>query len=157
MSRSKFIAERLKEVLLSGHWVAQTNIKDQIENTSYTEAIEKVGTLNSIAALTFHLTYYLAGIIHVFEGGDLDIRDKYSFDMPPISSEADWNNLVSDYLLNSKKFIEHIESMPDSKWDEPFADEKYGLLQRNIEGVIEHSYYHLGQITLIKKLINSKG
>jgi hypothetical protein len=43
--------------------------------------------------------------------------------------------------------------MKDAIFDEPFVDEKYGTLLRNIEGVIEHSYYHLGQIALIRKMI----
>ncbi|GAA4794839.1 hypothetical protein GCM10023231_24020 [Olivibacter ginsenosidimutans] len=43
--------------------------------------------------------------------------------------------------------------MTDSKFDEIFIDEQYGTYLRNIEGVIEHGYYHLGQIVLIKKLI----
>jgi hypothetical protein len=33
------------------------------------------------------------------------------------------------------------------------ADEQYGTWQRNLEAVIEHSYYHLGQIILIRKMI----
>lgn len=43
--------------------------------------------------------------------------------------------------------------MEDRIFDQPFIDEKYGTVLRNIEGVIEHSYYHLGQISLIRKMI----
>ncbi len=57
---------------------------------TWVQATQKIGTLNTIAALTFHVNYYLAGILKVFRGGELEIRDKYSFDIPPIDSEADW-------------------------------------------------------------------
>ena len=43
--------------------------------------------------------------------------------------------------------------MNDSIFDHPFIDGKYGSYLRNIEGIIEHSYYHLGQISLIRKMI----
>lgn len=43
--------------------------------------------------------------------------------------------------------------MDSAKLDEPFVDEKYGSYLRNIEGVIEHSYYHLGQVVLVKKMV----
>ncbi|MCB0491064.1 MAG: hypothetical protein KDC93_01485 [Cyclobacteriaceae bacterium] len=33
--------------------------------------------------------------------------------------------------------------MDDTKLDAAFVDEKYGTYQQNIEGVIEHCYYHL--------------
>ena len=44
--------------------------------------------------------------------------------------------------------------MDENIFDQPFIDAKYGTFLRNIEGVIEHSYYHLGQISLIRKLIS---
>ena len=37
--------------------------------------------------------------------------------------------------------------------NEGFVDEKYGTYLRNIDGMIEHAYYHLGQVVLIKKLL----
>jgi hypothetical protein len=43
--------------------------------------------------------------------------------------------------------------MSQNQLDEVFVDKKYGTYLRNIEAVIEHSYYHLGQIVLIKKMI----
>ncbi|WP_109301424.1 DinB family protein [Aquimarina sp. AU474] len=156
MNRSEFIANRLQEVLLNGRWVANTNIKEQVESVTWNQAIQKVESLNTIAALTFHINYYLGGLINVFDGGELEIRDKFSFDMPPINSETDWKNLVADFLFNSEKFVQYVQKMPDSKFDEPFVDKKYGTYLRNIEGIIEHSYYHLGQISLIKKMIKSK-
>lgn len=153
MTRSENIASRAKEVLLNGHWIANTNMKTQVQSVTWNEAIQKVDSLNTIAALTFHINYYLSGLVNVFEGGKLEIHDKFSFDAPPIQSEEDWKKLVDDFLSNATKFIEHIEKMNDSKLDEPFVDVNYGTYQRNIEGIIEHTYYHLGQISLIKKMV----
>lgn len=96
----------------------------------------------------------MEGILNVFEGGTLDIRDKYGFASPEIKSEADWIKLVNDFLSNSEKFINHVEKMDENTLDQPFVDEKYGSYLRNIEGVIEHSYYHLGQVSLINKMIS---
>lgn len=153
MTRSLIIANRIREVLLNGHWIANTNYKEQILNVNWKQATQKISSLNTIAALTYHINYYLAGLLNVFNGGKLEISDKYSFDLPQIQSEADWNKLTNDFLSNSEKFASHIEKMDDSFLDQPFLDEKYGSYSRNIEGVIEHSYYHLGQISLIRKMI----
>jgi len=150
--RNIYLANRLREVLLNGKWIANTNFKEQILSIHWTQAIQKVDNLNTIAVLTFHINYYLGGLLNVFNGGGLEIRDKYSFDLPEIKSEADWINVVNDFLSNAEKFAEKVEEMPDEIFDQPFVDEKYGSYLRNIEGVIEHSYYHLGQISLIKKM-----
>jgi hypothetical protein len=61
--------------------------------------------------------------------------------------------LVTTFLHNAETFASKVEQMEDTLFDQPFVDEKYGNYLRNIEGVIEHSYYHLGQVSLIRKMI----
>lgn len=155
MTRNEFIANRLREVFLNGQWIANTNYKHQLENVTLEQATQKIGTLNTIAALTYHINYYLEGLSNVLEGGNLEIKDKYSFDLPSLQSEDDWNLLVTTLLHNAEKFANQVELLADEKFDQPFVEEKYGTYLRNMEGVIEHSYYHLGQIALLKKMIST--
>ncbi len=154
MTRNITIASRLREVLLNGRWIANTNFKEQIQGITWEQATTKIDNLNTIAALTYHINYYLAGLLNAFKNGKLEISDKYSFELPPINSEQDWNNLVSQFISNSEEFADSIEQMDENIFDQPFIDAKYGTFLRNIEGVIEHSYYHLGHISLIRKLIS---
>ncbi len=152
-NQSTLLANRLREVLLNGTWIANTNFKAQIESITWEQAMQKVANLNTIALLTFHINYYLEGLLKVFNGGPLDIRDKYSFDLPEITSASDWNILVKQFLVHAEQFAQHVEQMDDAQLDQPFVDEKYGTYMRNIEGVIEHSYYHLGQVSLLRKML----
>lgn len=154
MTRSKLIAGRIREVYLNGTWIANTNFKDQIVSISWQTATQKVENLNTIAELTFHINYYLVGLLHAFETGKLEISDQFSFDMKPIQSAADWKNLTDNFIQNADKFANRVEQFADQTLDEIFIDQKYGTFIRNIEGVIEHSYYHLGQISLIRKMID---
>lgn len=149
------LANRFREVLLNGKWIANTNYKDQLSNVTWKEATTKIGSLNTIAALTFHINYYIGGLLQVFAGGPLEIRDKYSFDLPPIESEKDWEALKNGLWDNAEQFAGYVGRMSNEKLEGVFIDEKYGNYRRNIEGVIEHSYYHLGQISLIKKLVKA--
>lgn len=153
MTRSEFTANRLREVLLNGHWIAHTNFKKQIESVTWEQATQKIGSLNSIAELTYHVNYYLAGVLQVLKGGKLEIQDKYSFDVPPIQSETNWQNLVQEFLTTSEEFVLQVEKFSEQRLNEIFVDEKYGTYLRNLEAIIEHSYYHLGQISLIKKML----
>jgi uncharacterized damage-inducible protein DinB len=153
MQQTNLIASRLREVLLHGKWIANTNFKEQLENLDWQQAIKQVAHANSIALLTFHINYYMAGLLNVLKGGKLNISDKYSFDMPSIQSDGDWQQLVSNFLSNAERFAMMVEQMPDEMLNELFVDEQYGTWQRNLEAVMEHSYYHLGQIVFIRKLI----
>lgn len=153
MNSNYDIATRFREVILNGTWIANTNYKDQLKDTSWELAVYKVHDLNTIAALTSHIHYYISGLITVFEGGSLDIKDKYSFDFAEITSQQDWEKILSELWKNAEKFADLIEQFPENKLNEVFVDEKYGSYQRNIDAMIEHCYYHLGQIVLIKKII----
>ncbi len=153
MNRNITIASRIREVFLDGRWIANTNYSEQIQSINWQQAAQQNGNLNSIAMLTFHINYYLEGLLNAFENGRLDISDKYSFDLPPINSAIEWMDLGKRFLDNAEKFADKVEAMDDKIFDQIFIDEKYGTFLRNIEGVIEHSYYHLGQIVLLKKII----
>jgi uncharacterized damage-inducible protein DinB len=153
MKKNKYLAKRLREVLLDGKWIANTNVKEQITDLNWEKATQKIENLNTIALLVFHLNYYLDGILNVFKGGDLEIRDQYSFDLPEIKSEEEWKKLVDTFLKNAEKFANHVEQMDENQFEKPFVFEKYGNYWRNIDGVIEHCYYHCGQISLIRKMI----
>lgn len=155
MKRKTEIANRFREVILNGTWIANTNFKHQLSDIDFKMANAKVDSLNTIALLAQHIHYYINGINIVFKGGSLDIKDQYSFDFPPIESETQWQAFLSKFWDDSEEFASLIEKMPDEKLDAVFTDEKYGTYLRNIDAMIEHSYYHLGQITLIKKLLKN--
>lgn len=156
MKTSTQLASRFREVILDGTWIANTNYKDQLSKVSLEEANYKAYSFNTIAALTFHINYYIAGVLNVFENGTLDIRDKYSFDFAPLETPDDWNTLKASLWHNAETLAEHIETLTENELKAYFVDEKYGSYQRNIDGLIEHAYYHLGQIVMLKKLFALK-
>lgn len=153
MNEAINLANRFREPLLNGKWVAFTNFKEQLADITYKQATTKINGLNSIAALTFHIDYYVAGVLQVFNGGTLDIRDKYSFDMPAIESEEDWKRLREQLWIHAEQFAEAVEKMSTNQLNAVFVKEEYGDFRRSIDGMIEHAYYHLGQVVLIKKMI----
>lgn len=151
MKKTHQLANRLKEVILNGTWIANTNYKNQLEYLDWEIATTKFETPNTISILAQHIHYYINGIKNVFRGGNLEIRDKYSFNFPLIESQNEWKTFLTKFWSDTEILIELIEQMPEEKLNQNFVDEKYGTYKRNIDGMIEHSYYHLGQIVLIKK------
>lgn len=153
MANTKQLAKQFREVLLNGTWIANTNYQHQLSGLSWEIATTSVHSLNTIAALAQHIHYYIKGIKNVFEGGSLDIKDKYSFDFEPMTSGAQWESFLNQFWNDAEAFAALIEQLPEESLAEVFVDEKYGTYYRNITGMIEHSYYHLGQIVLLKKIL----
>lgn len=115
--------------------------------------LKRCTPFNSVALLAQHLHYYVCGIINVFEEGNLEIRDQFSFDFPILKSNDEWQLFLAEFWKDTESLKDLVLKVPDTKWAESFVDEKYGSYLRNLDGLIEHAYYHLGQIVLIKKML----
>lgn len=152
MSISATIAKHLREVYFGTNWT-WVNMKESLEGLNREEALIQYKGLNSIALLVFHCDYYVSAVRRVLEGKPIDSHHKYSLILPPIETEADWQKLVSDSYSNMETVASLIEQFPDERLNDLFVEEKYGSYYRNFHGIIEHAHYHLGQIVLIRKLI----
>jgi hypothetical protein len=152
MNPSKQIAKHFRDLHYGGNWTC-SNLKDNLANVTWQQAITQVHSFNTIATLVFHTNYFVEAVLKVLEGGPLDSKDEYSFHHPPIHSAEDWKKMVEKTFADADKFANLIEQMPEEKLEENIADPKYGNYYRKLHGIIEHTHYHLGQIALIKKLV----
>ena len=145
-------AKHFRDVHFGGNWTS-VNLKETLADISWQQAVKKIHDLNTIAALVYHINYYVSAVLKVLQGEPLNASDKFSFDLPPIQSEADWENLLNKTWSDAENFTKLLEQLPESRFGEIFTDEKYGSYSRNMHGIIEHTHYHLGQIVIIKKLL----
>jgi uncharacterized damage-inducible protein DinB len=146
------IAKHFRENFFGGNWTS-SNLKEHLADVTWEQATTKVYSFNTIATLVFHINYYVRAVLKVLQGESLNASDKYSFDHPPILSKKDWEKLLDKTWSDAENFAGLIEQLPESKlWDD-FSDNKYGNYYRNLQGIIEHTHYHLGQIVLIKKIL----
>ena len=99
------------------------------------------------------MNYYVDATLQVLNGGPLVASDKFSFDHPPIESEKDWEQLLQKTWEDAEGLAAAIEKLPESQLWEPFVEEKYGSYYRCLHGPIEHCHYHLGQIAIIRSLV----
>jgi len=152
MILSQQIAKHLRDVHFGGNWTS-VNLKDSLADITWQQATTQVYSFNTIAALVYHMNYFVSAVLKVLQGGPLDAHDKYSFDVPSISSEEDWEKLLNKTWADAETFVNLIEQLPDNKLGEIFSNEKYGSYYRNLQGIIEHNHYHLGQIVLMKKIL----
>lgn len=149
------LANRFRDVILNGTWIANTNYKDQLQGLDWQIAVKPVQNLNTIAVLAQHIHYYIKGVKEVFEGGELTIKDYLSFDFPPITSQEQWDKFLTIFWRDAETFADLVAQLSETQLSEYFVDEKYSTYLRNVDSMIEHSYYHLGQIVLIKKMLTN--
>ena len=153
MNLTTQIAKHFREVHFGGNWTS-VNLKETLADISWQQATIKLYSFNTIAVLVYHINYYVKVVSKVLQGEPLNASDKYSFDHPLIESAEEWENLLNQTWADVENFANMVELLPDTKLWEPFSDGKYGNYYRNLNGIIQHCHYHLGQIVLIKKILS---
>lgn len=152
MNLTTQLAKHLRDVHFGGNWTT-TSLKATLTDVTWQQATTKVHSFNTIAALTYHTSYFVAALLDVLQGKPLTAKDAYSFDHAPITCAEDWQKLLDKAWADAEEAARLIELLPDSRLAEDFVDAKYGTWYRNIQGIIEHMHYHLGQVVIIKKLL----
>lgn len=150
------IAKHLKEVHSGGNWT-WVNLQDTLKDITWQQAITKVYSFNTIAVLTNHIGYYATAILNVLRGNPLEAKDELSFTHPSINNEGDWQAMITKLNTDWQALVAAVEQLPDERLGEVFVADKYGIYYRNLHGLIEHTHYHLGQLTLLKKIVQIEG
>lgn len=149
------IAKQIRNVYADSNWTA-VNLKEQLADVTWEQANREVYGLNTILKLVFHIHYYVKGVTKVLEGGELTISDKFAFDHPVISHQEEWEAFLANIFQEVEVFASLIEQLSEERMWENMADPKYGDYFRNLIGIIEHTYYHLGQIAILKRIIQQQ-
>jgi len=152
MNVAEQIAKQLRAVYVGGNWTG-VNLKDTLKDVTWPQATTKVYSFNTIVTLLYHTNYYIDAVTKVLHGEPLNAKDEYSFIHPPVQSKEDWENLLNKTFADAEAFACLIEQLPESKLGNTMADEKYGNYYRNLTGIIEHLHYHLGQMVLVKRMV----
>ena len=151
MKLNEQIAKHLRDVHFGGNWTG-VNLKDKLAGMTWQQATTRVGSLHPIATQVFHMNYFVSATIAVLQGRPLDAPDALSFDCPTISSEADWERLLSKTWSEAEELASLIKRLPDEQLEKDFVASQYGTYYRCLQGPIEHCHYHLGQIAAIRAM-----
>ncbi len=155
MQTAQQIAKHFKETFFGGNWTA-VSLKETLQDITWQQATTKVYNFKTIATLVFHINYYVSGVLEIFKGKPLLIKDEFSFSHPPIDSKEDWDIFLASIFKDAKIVASEIEKLPENIFLKPFTNKKHGNYYRNLHGIIEHTYYHTGQIVLIKKIVQQE-
>lgn len=154
MTVPEHIAKLLRDAYFGENWTA-SSLKEHISDVTYKEATTSYHFLNTIAKLVYHMNYYVVAVNGVLKGEELAAKDKFSFNHPKFNTQKDWEEFLKSVYQTTEETARLIEEFPESKLMSDFSEDKYGTVYRNLHGIVEHIYYHLGQIVIIKKLIRS--
>ena len=154
MKIAPLIATHLEEAFAGNNW-SDVNVKDTLNGITFPEATTVTrASSNTIAALLYHMTFYNRAIKQRLQGFEPEISTSNGFDLPPITSEYYWEQLKKNAFDTVNELATAIRNFPDERLTEENPAGK-GSFYKKLQGVIEHNYYHLGQIVILKNLIKN--
>jgi uncharacterized damage-inducible protein DinB len=154
MSIPHLIAQHITEVYEGDNWTG-VSITDAIKDVNWQQAQQKtIASSNTVAALLHHIYYWNGIMMQRVNGINPSIPDTNGFDVDELKNENDWNDLKEKTHQSFIALANAVKNFPEEKLDEisPTGRSSY---YKNLQGIVEHAHYHLGQIVIIKKLLTA--
>jgi hypothetical protein len=152
MKITEAIAQHFYEVHYGDSWT-DVAMKDVLKDISRQQAIQKIGDTNTIAVLVHHMNFYNTVVYDRCFGEQHEFNHEDSF-VIEINNEEDWLRLQKNYFENVERIHQAILSMDEEKLFTVRSNNQ-NTFYKNLHGLIEHIHYHLGQLSLLKKIILS--
>ncbi|MEP6583755.1 MAG: DinB family protein [Ginsengibacter sp.] len=138
----KRVTKQLNDFYDGNNWVTDNLEKKIFSLTSVIALKNAEGHSHSIAGLLTHLTSWRNFVVQKLTGNsEYDVVDNSS-DWP---SPADWDAARSEFIECHKKLLIAIDNFPIGQWHATVPLRSYSFLYL-INGIVEHDYYHFGQM-----------
>lgn len=149
---TSLIAAHIRQVYEGNNWT-EVCIADTIGNISFQQAQQRTaGSPNTIASLLHHLYYWNEIMVQRMQGKNPRVLQTNGFDVEELKSEEDWLALKEKAHDSFIQLAKAVKDFPEYKLDETYAEGK-STFYKNLQGTAEHAHYHLGQMVIIKKLL----
>lgn len=151
-SLSNLLADNLIRVYNGSNW-SDVSILESIKSLTFTQAqIVTPASQNTIASIVHHIKYWNDIIVERIGGNYPIVPEVNGFDVAVLESEADWQALLEETERSFVRLAEEIRKITTQQWDERPVPEA-STLRENAFGIVEHAYYHLGQIVMLTRLV----
>ena len=151
MKENKRLKKLLKDHFNGDPWM-DVQILGSLKGLSAKNAARNIYGLNSVWQIVYHMTCWRETLLQRAEGKRIPSPEDNYFVPLEDTSAAAWTAAVKRLKDSQKALLDYLSSGETGDMDEiPAGGEytRYELLQ----SVLQHDAYHLGQIVLIRKML----
>jgi len=146
------IIDQIEQLHNNNNW-AGLNLYEMLNGITDNSANLKLPNFNhTIHQIARHLVTDFV-VIKRLQGIDYKLKDEEIW-MPEINCK--WADTVNAIKENKNEIIRILHNLSDESLDKPILKNQSSVY-KNLHGYIQHSYYHFGQIALMKKFIENSG
>jgi len=147
--------KRIKKIIsdqFNGHPWLDVNIVDTLKHLSSTQAAEKTGNLNSIWQIVNHMIEWREVLWKKLNGDTVFVTESNFIEEIDDSSEKEWKQTLKRFEQSQKNIMNFLSKEKNFDYEKVFSNGHTSY--EHLQAILQHDAYHLGQIVLLKKLIN---
>ncbi len=147
------LADQIRRAFIGEAWHGDALLDILATVDAPTAAARPINNAHSIWELVLHITAWDGAVLRRTRGAAVELTDQQNF--PPVldTSEAAWQNAVSQLKATHTELVSAVTAFPDSRLLTPVPGKKesYYNFFYMFCGIAQHELYHAGQIALLKK------
>lgn len=151
MKESQRISDLFSNLYNGEPWI-DVSLTDSLHAISYQKAAQKYRDCNSIWEIVNHIIAWRENVLQRVQGKAISTPSHNYFQAIPTISEETWKTTLQNLELSQQKWISFLEHFNENDFDKVYPNNNINYYE-HIHGIIQHDAYHLGQITLLSKLI----
>ena len=107
---------------------------------------------NSIWEITNHLISWRKNVLQRVQGKQINTPDNNYFEPVKENSDKAWKETLNQLENTHKEWIDFLSKIETTQFENIYAGNEMTYYE-NIQGILQHDAYHLGQIVLLSKYV----
>jgi len=145
---------RIKKLIgdhFNGEPWLDVNIVETLKNISAEQAAKKIDNLNSIWQIVNQMILWREVLWKKLNGNTVFVSENNFFEEIENTSENEWKLLLKRLEHSQKIILNFLSEQIQFDYDNVFQNGH--TYYEHLQAILQHDAYHLGQIVLLKKLI----
>ena len=134
-------------------WI-DVNLVDTLQAITAEQALKKIKkNSNSIWEITNHLISWRKSVLQRMQGMEVKAPSHNYFVQVETGSAAEWKKTLDELAVTQTAWIQFLKGFHESSFEKMYVPNQLTYYE-HIHGILQHDAYHLGQIVMLKKLLD---
>jgi len=156
MSRElKRLEEQLRRALEGEAWHGPSLLESLAGVSAEQAAARPIAGAHSIWELVLHLGSDYGLVLRRLSGDGRQVTPAEDWPSCPPPTEENWQKAVQEVTRLNQELRQAVRGFPEERLDQPLVPEVPYTAYTQFIGVTQHSLYHVGQISLLKRALGT--
>jgi len=147
------VDEQLRRALEGDAWHGPSVLESLAGLSAAEAASHPIAGAHSIWELVLHLSTDYDLVLRRLAGDGRQLTQAESWPSGPAATEENWEQTLQKLTLLNQKLRQVVRDFPDEQLDDPIVPEVSYTAYTQFIGVTQHTAYHTGQISLLRRAL----